>query len=136
MAVRLDRGAFALESAAIGSGLDRAEEVVGVADGALWTWNLIKDRFSEATQTLDFYYGSEYLWSLPRHLHPGCFQFGGIRLRPISLSSCARPQARNRRYAQKQHPSVPLKRIFARIGDAPVARVCLEQELLPPSGFE
>jgi hypothetical protein len=29
---------------------------------------LIEDRFSQATKTLDFYHGSEHLWSLARHL--------------------------------------------------------------------
>ncbi len=41
--------------------LARAKEVFVVADGALWIWNLIEDRFSQATKTLDFYHGNEHL---------------------------------------------------------------------------
>jgi len=53
-------------------GMARAKEVFVVADGALWIWNLIQDRFSQATKALDFYHGSQHLWSLAHHLHPDC----------------------------------------------------------------
>lgn len=56
---------------ALSSGLARAKEVFVVADGAVWIWNLVEDRFSQAAKTLDFYHGSQHLWSLAHHLHPG-----------------------------------------------------------------
>ena len=31
---------------------------------------MIEDRFSQATKTLDFYHGSQHLWSLAHHLYP------------------------------------------------------------------
>jgi hypothetical protein len=66
----VDFGAKVQEQA-MASGLVRAREVFVVADGAVWIWNLIEDRFEQATKTLDFYHGSEHLWALAHHLHPG-----------------------------------------------------------------
>lgn len=65
----VDLGAM-IQGQAMRSGLARAREVFVIADGALWIWNLIGDRFRGATKTLDFYHGSEHLWSLARHLYP------------------------------------------------------------------
>ena len=59
-----------LQEQAARSGMLRAKSVFVVADGALWIWNLIEERFSQATKTLDFYHGSEHLWSLAHHLYP------------------------------------------------------------------
>jgi len=59
----VDLGAM-IQAQAMRSGLVRAKEVFVVADGAIWIWNLIEDRFAQATKTLDFYHGSEHLWSL------------------------------------------------------------------------
>lgn len=59
-----------IQEQATRSGMIRAKEVFVVADGALWIWNLIEDRFQKATKTLDFYHGSQHLWSLARHLYP------------------------------------------------------------------
>lgn len=65
----VDLGA-AIHAQAMRSGMARAHEVFVVADGAIWIWNLIEDRFAQATKTLDFYHGSEHLWSLAHHLYP------------------------------------------------------------------
>ena len=51
-------------------GLGCAREVLVIADGALWIWNLANDRFGGARQRLDFYHASEHLWSVARALHP------------------------------------------------------------------
>lgn len=51
-------------------GLGCAKEVLVIADGALWIWNLASDRFGGARQRLDFYHASEHLWSVARALHP------------------------------------------------------------------
>ncbi len=63
-------GAMVREQA-MSCGLARAREVFVVADGAVWIWRLVEDRFAQATKTLDFYHGSEHLWALAHHLHPG-----------------------------------------------------------------
>ena len=39
-----------------------AEEVVVVGDGAHWIWNLADTHFPEATQIVDWYHASEYIW--------------------------------------------------------------------------
>ena len=39
-----------------------------LADGAVWIWNLAKDRFQEATQRVDLYHIKEHLWTLANEL--------------------------------------------------------------------
>jgi len=78
----LDLGAR-IQAQAMRLGLARAKEVFVVADGALWIWNLIEDRFSKATKTLDFYHGSEHLWSLARHLHPDRPELATAWIKPL-----------------------------------------------------
>ena len=51
-------------------GLGEAPQVFVVADGGVWLWNLVTDRFSEATGVLDFYHASQHLWDLAHTLHP------------------------------------------------------------------
>lgn len=51
-------------------GLGRANEVLIVADGAVWIWNLAGDRFAGARQRVDFYHVSQHLWALAHSLHP------------------------------------------------------------------
>jgi hypothetical protein len=51
-------------------GLGRAKEVLIVADGAIWIWNLAGDRFAGARQRVDFYHVSQHLWAVAHRLHP------------------------------------------------------------------
>jgi hypothetical protein len=51
-------------------GLGRANEVLIVADGAAWIWNLADDRFAGARQRVDFYHVSQHLWAVAHSLHP------------------------------------------------------------------
>jgi hypothetical protein len=51
-------------------GVGQAAEVLVVADGAMWIWNLVADRFAGATQRLDFYHASQHLWAVAHALHP------------------------------------------------------------------
>jgi hypothetical protein len=55
---------------ALCGGLGRARDVLAVADGAPWIWNVVEDRWGEAHQLLDFYHASQHLWSLGEALHP------------------------------------------------------------------
>ena len=50
-------------------GLGRAKNVLVVADGAAWIWNLVADRWAGATEVLDFYHASQHLWRLGEALH-------------------------------------------------------------------
>jgi hypothetical protein len=54
---------------ALRGGLGRAQNVLVVADGAPWIWNVSQDRWRGATEVLDFYHATEHLWSLGRALH-------------------------------------------------------------------
>jgi hypothetical protein len=51
-------------------GLGRARDVLIVADGAVWIWNLANDRFAGARQRLDLAHASQPLWAAARTLHP------------------------------------------------------------------
>jgi hypothetical protein len=51
-------------------GLGQAAEVLVIADGAIWIWNLVQDRFAQARQRLDFYHASQHLWAVAHALHP------------------------------------------------------------------
>jgi predicted membrane protein len=50
-------------------GLAQAERVLVIADGAVWIWNLVEDRFKEAVQRLDLYHANTYLWAVAKELH-------------------------------------------------------------------
>lgn len=50
-------------------GLGQASEVLVIADGALWIWNAVADRFPDARQRLDLYHGEEHLWSVAHELY-------------------------------------------------------------------
>lgn len=51
-------------------GLAQADKVLVIADGAVWIWNLTKDRFGQAQQRLDYYHASQHLWAVAHALHP------------------------------------------------------------------
>jgi hypothetical protein len=53
---------------ALRRGLSNAKEVLIVADGAIWIWNLAEDRFKEARQRVDLYHVKEHLWTLANEI--------------------------------------------------------------------
>lgn len=54
---------------ALDRGLGQAQLVLVIADGALWIWNLAKDRFPQARQRLDLFHAEEHLWAVARDLY-------------------------------------------------------------------
>lgn len=40
-----------------------------IADGAVWIWNVGKDRFPGAVQRLDLFHARSYLWAVANELH-------------------------------------------------------------------
>lgn len=54
---------------ALRRGLTQAAEVLVIADGAIWIWNLVKNRFRRATQRVDLYHVKQHLWSVARELY-------------------------------------------------------------------
>jgi hypothetical protein len=51
-------------------GLGQAQEVLVIADGAVWIWNLVADRFAGARQRLDPWHALQHLWAVAHALHP------------------------------------------------------------------
>ena len=50
-------------------GLAHAARILVIADGAVWIWNLVTDRFEKAIQRLDLFHAKEHLWTVARALH-------------------------------------------------------------------
>ena len=51
-------------------GMNRAQKIVAIADGAEWIWNLVDPAFPGAIQIVDLYHARQHLWDLARRLHP------------------------------------------------------------------
>jgi len=47
-------------------GMDRAEEVSVLGDGAPWIWNIADEHFPGATQIVDLYHAREHCWEVGR----------------------------------------------------------------------
>lgn len=54
---------------AVRRGLLQAQEVLVVADGAVWIWNLVADRFGQAHQQLDLFHANQHLWAVAAAVH-------------------------------------------------------------------
>ncbi|MEI8287933.1 MAG: hypothetical protein WCH99_00560 [Verrucomicrobiota bacterium] len=50
--------------------LGQTPRVYVVADGGVWIWDIVTDRFAAATGVLDFYHASQHPWELAHALHP------------------------------------------------------------------
>ncbi len=50
-------------------GLGQAAQVLVIADGAVWIWNLVDDRFPQARQRLDLFHAKQHLWAVAEALH-------------------------------------------------------------------
>lgn len=51
---------------ALRRGLNHAQRVFVIADGAVWIWRIVEDRFPDALGGLDFYHASQHLWAIAR----------------------------------------------------------------------
>ncbi len=58
-----------LHREALARGLGQAQLVLIIADGAIWIWNLAKDRFPDARQQLDLFHAEEHLWAVAHDLY-------------------------------------------------------------------
>src|SRR5260370_32422996 len=67
-------GTYALKqqlwAEAMRHGLGQAKEVLVIADAAVWIWNLVEDRFSQARQQLGPWHALQHLWAVAHPLHP------------------------------------------------------------------
>ena len=58
-----------LHHEAMARGLAQANQVLVIADGAVWIWNAAADRYSEAVQRLDLFHANAYLWAVANQIH-------------------------------------------------------------------
>ena len=52
-------------------GLERAQKVCVIGDGALWIWNIADEQYFGATQIIDLYHAREHYWNVARAIF-GC----------------------------------------------------------------
>jgi len=66
VARRTAKGGFAwlLYHLARQCGLEQAQQVVVLGDGAHWIWNLVAEHFPGAVQIVDLYHGKEHVWEV------------------------------------------------------------------------
>ncbi len=55
-----------MDSEALRRGLERAQRVCAIGDGAPWIWNIVEERFYGAIQIIDLYHAREHYWSVAR----------------------------------------------------------------------
>jgi hypothetical protein len=58
-----------LYAEALQRGLLQAETVLIIGDGAVWIWNLAKEKFKNAGQRVDLFHVKEHLWDLAAELY-------------------------------------------------------------------
>lgn len=58
-----------LYAEALQRGLTQAKRVLVLADGAIWIWNLVENRFKDASQRVDYWHVSEHLWTVAHDLY-------------------------------------------------------------------
>jgi len=54
---------------ALQRGLGQAQQVLVIADGAVWIWNLAAERFPNARQRLDLWHADQHLWEVAHDLY-------------------------------------------------------------------
>jgi hypothetical protein len=66
VARRTAKGGFGwlLYQLALHSGLEQAQQVVVIGDGAPWIWNLAAEHFPGAVQIVDLYHAKEHVWEV------------------------------------------------------------------------
>ena len=66
VARRTAKGGFAwlLYHLALQGGLEQAQQVVVLGDGAPWIWNLVAEHFAGAVQIVDLYHAKEHVWEV------------------------------------------------------------------------
>jgi hypothetical protein len=73
VARRTAKGGFAwlLYHLAMQCGLEQAQQVVVVGDGAPWIWNLVAEHFPGAVQIVDLYHAKEHVWDVAHAVFGG-----------------------------------------------------------------
>ena len=58
-----------LYAEAVQRGFLQAELVLIIADGAIWIWNIVEDRFKGSMQRVDLHHVQEHLWGLANEIY-------------------------------------------------------------------
>jgi predicted RNA-binding Zn-ribbon protein involved in translation (DUF1610 family) len=58
-----------LYAEALRRGMSKVETVLILADGAVWIWKLVEDRFKDAIQRLDLFHVQQHIWNLAAELY-------------------------------------------------------------------
>ena len=66
------------------------QEVLAIADGAVWIWNLTGDRFAGARQRLDPWHALQHLWAVAHALHPEDEAAAAAWIKPLKEKLLAR----------------------------------------------
>lgn len=66
VARRTAKGGFGwlLYQLAVQYGLEQAQQIVVLGDGAPWIWNLVAEHFPQAVQIVDVYHAKEHVWQV------------------------------------------------------------------------
>jgi hypothetical protein len=102
-----------LYAEAVRRGLSHATQVLIVADGAVWIWNLAGDRFPQARQQLDLFHAKQHLWTVAHELH-GAGSAAAAWVEPLlkQLEKGAAPQVIRR--LEEALAAVPQSQVVAR----------------------
>jgi len=73
VARRTAKGGFdrLLYSLAVKSGLERAQQVIVLGDGAPWIWHVVSEQFPQAVQIVDLYHAKEHVWDVAHAVFGG-----------------------------------------------------------------
>lgn len=137
---------------ALRGGLGRAQQLVVLGDGVPWIWNLKAHRWPQARELLDFWHGSQHLWSLGRACHgldeaqaqrwvekrmdwlcQGQEQkvLKAIRALKVSRSQCGQVVRKEKNYFAGQSQRMNYKAMIDRgwpIGSGPVESSCRQDQ--------
>lgn len=50
-------------------GVDRAQELIFIADGAKWIWKQVEKHFPNAVQVVDWYHAAQYVWEVAHEVY-------------------------------------------------------------------
>lgn len=91
---------------ALQGGLDQAQQVVVLGDGAPWIWNLVAEHFAGAVQIVDLYHAKEHVWDVA-HVVFGGSSAAGTAWATHACSLLEQGQSQALVSAIKALPSIP-----------------------------
>jgi hypothetical protein len=103
-----------LYAEALRRGMSQCETVLVLADGAVWIWNLVEDRFKGAVQRLDLFHVQQHIWNLAAELYGKGTPEAAAWARPYVDGLKNKPDAAARLIADLKDLSVRLEEFSAK----------------------